>query len=50
MSLQSVKETQFQIRCSEAEKTQWKTFALTKGAPLSVYVRALLNALVEKEG
>jgi hypothetical protein len=43
MSSRAVLTTQFQVRCSETEKQKWQGFAGSKGVPLSVYVRALLN-------
>jgi hypothetical protein len=44
------KETVIQVRCSSTEKEQWRALAKTKGTVLSEYVRALLNAMVEKNG
>jgi hypothetical protein len=42
-----VKDSALYVRCTEAEKDRWRSFAEDKGQPLSVYVRALLNALVD---
>ena len=45
-----MKETAIYVRCSVLEKERWKEFAEVQGVPLAVYVRALLNALVEGKG
>lgn len=37
------------LRCSAEEKARWREFAEAKHVHLSVYVRLLLNALVDQD-
>ncbi len=39
----------FQVRCSEGEKAAWRRLASSRHMTISEYVRAVLNAMVEKE-
>jgi len=44
-----VRKEVFQVRCSVEEKEAWRLLAESKHMSISEYMRAVLNAMVEKE-